>query len=104
MTVARAVAQGLADAGADIEVIPLELGTMLARLNAGDFEMAILSFPEFTEPNVSSRTVLQGLVHAAGRAYNREHRLGPCVLDALLDRGDRSSSDVAERKTIYAEV
>ena len=100
VTVARAVAQELGDAGADVDVIPLELGTMLARLNAGDFEMAILSFPEFTEPNV-----LRNLFHSAfapPAGYNRAHVRDP-ALDALLERGDESS-DAAERLAIYAEV
>jgi peptide/nickel transport system substrate-binding protein len=100
VTIARAVAQELGDAGADVEVIPLELGTMLARLNAGDFEMAILSFPEFTEPNV-----LRNLFHSAfapPAGYNRAHVRDP-QLDALLDAGDASSDPVA-RRAIYAQV
>jgi ABC-type transport system substrate-binding protein len=36
--VARVIAQELADAGLEVDVIPLELGTMIARLNAGDFD------------------------------------------------------------------
>ncbi len=100
VTIARAVAQELGDAGADVEVIPLELGTMLARLNAGDFEMAILSFPEFTEPNV-----LRNLFHSAfapPAGYNRAHVRDP-ELDALLDQGDQSS-DPTVRRAIYAQV
>jgi len=100
VTIARAVAQELGDVGADVEVTPLELGTMLARLNAGDFEMAILVFPEFTEPNV-----LRNLLHSSFMppvGYNRE-RVSDPALDALLERGDQSS-DVAERRAIYAEV
>jgi peptide/nickel transport system substrate-binding protein len=100
VTVARAVAQELGDVGADVEVTPLELGTMLARLNAGDFEMAILSFPEFTEPNVLRNLLHSSFVPPVG--YNREH-VSDAALDALLDRGDQSS-DVAERRAIYAEV
>ncbi len=50
--VARVIAQELADAGLEVEVVPLELGTMIARLNAGDFDLASLTIPEMTEPNV----------------------------------------------------
>jgi len=100
VTVARAVAQELGDAGADVEVVPLELGTMLARLNAGDFEMAILSFPEFTEPNVLRNMFHSAFAPPAG--YNRAH-VRDAALDALLDAGDQSSSP-AERRAIYAEV
>jgi peptide/nickel transport system substrate-binding protein len=100
ITVGRAMAQELADAGIDVELVPLELGTMLARLNAGDFELAVLAFPEFTEPNI-----LRNLLHSAfvpPIGYNREHVSDP-ELDALLEAGD-TSSDLAERKRIYATV
>jgi peptide/nickel transport system substrate-binding protein len=42
--VARVIAQELDDVGFTVTVVPLELGTMLARLNAGDFDLAILTF------------------------------------------------------------
>ena len=86
VTVARALAQELADAGVDVDVTPLELGTMLARLNAGDFELAVLSFPEFTEPNVLRNLLHSSFVPPVG--YNRAH-IKDDALDALLDEGDR---------------
>jgi peptide/nickel transport system substrate-binding protein len=98
--VARAIAQEAREAGFDLEVIPLELGTMLARMNAGDFEMAILGFPELTEPNV-----LRNLLHTEFMppvGYNRA-RLHDPELDALLDLGDRVASQ-DERRAAYAEV
>jgi peptide/nickel transport system substrate-binding protein len=99
-TVARAIAQEAREAGFDLEVIPLELGTMLARMNAGDFEMAILGFPELTEPNV-----LRNLLHTEFMppvGYNRA-RLHDPELDALLDLGDRVPSQ-EERRAAYAKV
>jgi ABC-type transport system substrate-binding protein len=100
MTIGRAIAQELADAGIDVEVLPLELGTMLARVNAGDFELASLSFTEMTEPNVLRQMLHSTFVPPIG--YNRAHVNDP-ALDALLDAGDRSG-DVEERKRIYAQV
>ena len=100
VTVGRAMSQELADVGVDVDVTPLELGTMLARLNAGDFEMAVLSFPELTEPNVLRNLFHSSFVPPAG--YNRQH-LSDAALDALLDRGDRES-DLETRKGIYADV
>ena len=44
----------LGDAGLDVAVVPLDLGVMLARLDAGDFDLAMLQIPELTEPNVLS--------------------------------------------------
>jgi len=98
--VARVIAQELADAGVDAEVIPLELGTMIARLNAGDFDLAILQLPEMTEPNV-----LRVFLHSASippGGANRGRVRDP-VLDALLDEGDRVT-DPAARRAIYARL
>ncbi len=100
ITVARAIAQELADVGIDAEVTPLELGTMLARLNAGDFELGILSFPELVEPNVLRNLLHSTFVPPIG--YNRA-RVHDAELDALLEAGDESG-DAAARKAIYAKV
>jgi peptide/nickel transport system substrate-binding protein len=100
ITVARALAQELADVGIDIEVTPLELGTMLARLNAGDFELAVLAFPEVTEPNILRNLLHSTFVPPIG--YNRA-RVNDPELDALLDAGDQSR-DANERRGIYARV
>ncbi|HEY8080326.1 MAG TPA: ABC transporter substrate-binding protein, partial [Labilithrix sp.] len=99
-TLARTIAQGLADEGADVEVVPLELGTLLARLGAGDFELAMLTLPELTEPNV-----LRTFLHSASipPAGANRGRVRDAELDRLLDEGD-ASSDTAARKRIYAAV
>ena len=73
---------------------------MLARLNAGDFELAVLAFPEFTEPNVLRNLLHSTFVPPIG--YNRAH-VHDAALDALLDDGDRVT-DVDARKAIYADV
>ena len=98
--VARVVAQELADVGVEVTVIPLELGTMIARLNRGDFDLAILVLPEMTEPNVLRHFLHSAFVPPAGA--NRG-RVRDDVLDALLDAGD-SAPDPASRRTIYAQV
>ncbi len=98
--VARTIAQELGDAGVAVDVTPLELGTMLARLGAGDFEMAALQLPEMTEPNVL-RVFLHGdSVPPAGA--NRGRVRDPEV-DRLLDLGD-SVTGQAERRAIYAAL
>ncbi len=98
--VARVIAQELADAGLPIDVVPLELGTMIARLNAGDFDLAILQLPEMTEPNVLRRFLHSASVPPAGA--NRGRARDP-ALDALLDEGDRIS-DPEARRAIYARL
>ncbi len=97
--VARVVAQQLGDAGVKVEVVPLELGTLIARLNAGQFDLAILQLPEMTEPNVLRWFLHGASVPPAGANRGRVH---DASLDALLDRGDAAAP--AERAAIYAQV
>ncbi len=99
-TIARTIAQELGDAGAEIEVVPLELGTLLGRLAAGDFELAMLTMPELTEPNV-----LRIFLHSASipPAGANRGRVQDAELDRLLDAGD-TTLDPAARKDIYRDV
>jgi peptide/nickel transport system substrate-binding protein len=100
LTVARTIAEELADAGVVVEVVPLELGTLIARLNAGDFDLASLMMPELTEPN-TLRVFLHGAsVPPAGANRGRIH---DTALDALLDLGD-STRDEEGRARVYADV
>jgi peptide/nickel transport system substrate-binding protein len=98
--VARTVAQELGDVGVDVGVVPLELGTMLARLAAGDFDLAILTLPEMTEPNVLRHFLHGEFVPPKGANRGRVH---DSVLDQWLDAGDREA-DPAIRRVIYAQV
>lgn len=100
VAVARFVAQELGEAGAAVEVVPLELGTMIARLNSGDFDLAVLQMPELAEPNVL-RVYLHGsYVPPAG---SNRGRVRDAELDALLDEGDRVTSADA-RRAVYARL
>jgi peptide/nickel transport system substrate-binding protein len=98
--VARVVAQELGDVGVEVTVIPLELATMIARLSAGEFDMAILQLPEMTEPNVLRHFLHSSFVPPAGANRGRVH---DAVLDARLDDGDRIA-DPQARRAIYALV
>jgi peptide/nickel transport system substrate-binding protein len=97
ISIARFIAQELGDVGWKIEVVPLELGTLIARLNAGDFDAAILQMPELTEPNV-----LRVFMHSTYIPPNGSNRarVNDAQIDALLDAGDRAT-DTATRKKIY---
>ena len=99
-TIARQIAQELKDVGIELEVIPLELGTMIARLGAGDFELATLQMPELTEPNV-----LRVFLHSSSfppAGANRGRVQDPEV-DRLLDEG-ASLRDPDARKRVYAAL
>jgi len=98
--VARFIAQELGDAGIAAEVVVLELGTMIARLNAGEFDLGLLTLPEMTEPNVLRHFLHGAFVPPAGA--NRG-RIRDSELDALLEEGESESAPVA-RKSIYARV
>ena len=98
--VARTIAQELGDVGLSVSVVPLELGTLIARLNAGDFDLAVLQLPEMTEANVLRHFLHSSFVPPAGA--NRG-RVSDAALDALLDEGD-AEVDPAVRKGIYARV
>lgn len=99
-TIARQLAQTFATVGIELEVVPLELGTMLARLGAGDFELATLQLPEFTEPNVLRVFLHSSSIPPAGA--NRGRVRDP-ELDALLDEGD-AERDPDKRRAIYAAL
>jgi len=100
ITVARTIAEELGEVGLDVEVVPLELGTLLARLNAGEFDLASLQLPELTEPNV-----LRVFLHSAyvppngsnrGRVTDRE-------VDQWLEKGD-GAMDEAARADAYGHL
>jgi peptide/nickel transport system substrate-binding protein len=99
-TIARFLAQELAEVGADIEVVPLELGTLIGRLGAGDFELATLQLPEVTEPNVLRVFLHSSSIPPAGA--NRG-RVRDAEVDRLLDEGE-STLDPDARRTIYAAL
>lgn len=99
-TIARTIAQELRELGVEVNVVPLELGAMLARLAAGDFEFATLQIPEFTEPNLLKVFLHSGYIPPRG---SNRGRVDDAELDALLDAGD-TTRDPLERRAIYGRV
>jgi peptide/nickel transport system substrate-binding protein len=99
-TIARTIAQELADVGVTLDVVPLELGTMLARLSSGDFELATLQMPEVTEPNVLRVFLHSSSIPPAGANRGRVH---DADVDRLLDAGAEENDPIA-RRAIYAEL
>ena len=100
VAIARFAAQELNDAGWDVEVVPIELGAMIARLNAGDFDAAFLQIPELAEPNTLRVFMHSTYIPPAGA--NRA-RISSTEIDSLLDAGDRTI-DLDARRRIYAEL
>lgn len=97
---ARVMAEELAEIGVTVEVVSVELGTLLARLGKGDFELALLQLPEVIEPNVL-RTFLHGSnVPPVG---SNRGRVTDHELDALLDEGD-AVLDTSARAAVYARL
>ncbi len=99
-SLATAMAQELAEIGVRVTVVPLELGTLLARLTAGDFQIGVLQIPELAEPNV-----LRVFLDSASIPPNGANRgrVRDPEIDRLLDEGDRST-ELAARQPIYAAL
>ena len=99
-TVARYFAQTLNAHGLDVTVRELELGTLIARLNAGDFDMCTLQLPELAEPNALRYFLHSTYLPPEGGNRGRVHDL---TLDALLDEGDRELLP-EKRRIIYQRI
>jgi peptide/nickel transport system substrate-binding protein len=100
---ARAVAQMLTDAGLATQVVPLDLGLLLSRLDAGQFTLAILQIPELTEPNILSWFFHPRGIGANGSlGKNRAHYRSERAAE-LLD-GASTTFDSAERRRLYIEL
>jgi len=88
---ARAVSQMLGDAGLPTRVVPLDLGAMLARLDAGNFSLAILQIPELTEPNILKWFFdPAGIAGGPSAGKNRAHYRNQSAA-VLLERASRES-------------
>jgi peptide/nickel transport system substrate-binding protein len=98
--IARYMAQTLTESGFDIAIVPLELGALVARLNAGEFDCATMQIPEVGEPNV-----LRVFLHStmAPPAGANRGRIADADIDAALDDGD-ASTDLAARKAAYEKL
>jgi len=97
--IARVIAQALGDAGLPTSVRTYEFATFFSRLSAGDFDLAPLIASEVSDPDV-----LRWYLHSDAlppRGANRA-RLSDARIDALLDRGLRTSGP--SRRAIYEEL
>lgn len=102
ITIARAIAQMLSDAGLHVSVIPLDFGVLLERLDAGDYELATLQMPELTEPNLLAWFFHPRGVPGEGEGKNRA-RWRSLEAGRLLDQAS-SVRDPAVRRRSYTEL
>ena len=103
VTIARALAQMLGDAGLKVEVVSLDLGVMLERLDAGDFDLATLQMPELTEPHLLSWFFHpRGVPGEGGEGRNRA-RYRSRQAGHLIDRAGKIS-DFNTRRSLYQQI
>jgi peptide/nickel transport system substrate-binding protein len=100
---ARAIAQMFSDVGLPTQVVPLELGLLLSRLDAGQFSLAILQIPEVTDPNILSwffhpRGIGEGQNLGRNRARYRSETAA-----RLLDAAS-NEFDPEQRRRYYVEL
>ncbi len=99
-TLARVMSQELADCGFDLQIVPLEFGAMMARMQRGDFDAVMLQIPEIAEPNVLRVFLHSQSIppHGANRGRINNHRI-----DELLEQGEQTIGE-EERAAIYTQL
>jgi ABC-type transport system substrate-binding protein len=103
LTIARAIAQMLGDVGLSVRVVSLDLGVLLERLDAGDFDLATLQMPEVTEPNLLAWFFHpRGVPGEGGEGKNRA-RWRDAEVGRWLDAAG-ATRDQGERKRLYGLV
>jgi ABC-type transport system substrate-binding protein len=103
LTIARSIAQMLGDAGLVVNVVSLDLGVLLDRLDSGDYEIATLQMPELTEPNVLSWFFHpRGVPGEGGEGRNRA-RWRDAEVGRWLDAAS-ATRDREERRQHYARL
>lgn len=91
------VKQQLSEVGIDLEIQSLETGLFFDALNQRDFEMTLVGWVGFVDPDEWT----YNLFHSEGQ-YNQQGYSNE-ALDRLLEQG-RRTQDRDERKKIYDEV
>jgi peptide/nickel transport system substrate-binding protein len=104
VSVARLIADYLADVGIAVEVRPFEFATFFADVKRGNYQLASMQTSEIVEPDMyfnyfhSSRVPTPELPDLGNRWRYRSPRA-----DALIERG-RHALDREERRRVYAEL
>jgi peptide/nickel transport system substrate-binding protein len=102
VSTANAIASMLAEVGLDVEVRPSETGILLADLDGGRFDLALMALPELFEPHTMGRFFDSRSIPGEGGGANRWRFRSP-ELDAALARGV-STLDRDARRAAYVDV
>lgn len=94
---AQMVKQQLAEVGIDVQIQALESGLFFDALNRRDFEMTLVGWLGFVDPDEWT----YNLFHSDGK-YNQQ-AFSNAELDALLEQG-RRTLDQEARRQIYADI
>lgn len=100
VSVARAIAAMLRDVGVEVEVRPSESASLFADLNAGRFELVLMSLPELIEPHLLSWFFGSDHVPGEGREGANRFRMRDPELDAALEEG-RVAVELPDRRAAY---
>lgn len=104
VSVVRVIAAQLAEVDVEIEVRPFELGTFLADLKKGAFQMGTIQFSDVTEPDMYFTFFHSSRIPGPKNLddLNRGGYVNP-ALDRLVEAG-RAELDRERRIALYAEV
>lgn len=103
--IATLIARDLRAVGIEIEVKPLETGTMLADVKAGNFDLYMLQWQGGGEPHFFNWIFSSARIPNAdnpNRGGNRGAYKNARV-DALIEQG-RATAKLAERRPIYGQI
>jgi peptide/nickel transport system substrate-binding protein len=103
VSTARAIASMLADVGLSVEVRPSETGILLADLDAGRFDLALMAVPEMLEPHAMARFFESRSIPGGPTGGANRWRFRSDALDGALAQGVRSVA-IADRRRAYLEV
>lgn len=92
---AEIVQEQLSGIGINVEVAPTEWGTMVSKLNSGDFQMTIVGWIGFVDPDA----MFYPLFHT-GEKWNQTGYSNSKV-DELLEKGRTATGDMKKRAEYY---
>ncbi|HTM21789.1 MAG TPA: ABC transporter substrate-binding protein [Kofleriaceae bacterium] len=103
VAIAQIIAQQLGQVGIDVTVRAFEFGTLVADLNAGNFDLASLQTVPITEPDYLYTYFNSVRIPTGKASMHNRMRYRSARVDELTAAG-RRELDPARRRAIYAEV